>query len=606
MKEGQNMHQIAKDKVLGDLEPMQNGDHSNPTTRKTRRSARIDGGAATSFANATKLSLVSVDARGVIRFANPAAADLFGYKLHELVGQPVEIIIPERLRRAHASGFARAVAGEKLNLSGKPFEVYGRRKDGSEFPMELTLCAWHDNRGMGAAAVIRDISERREREGRLLRLASQDVMTGLHNRVRFTELLAQALADGKTASVIMLDLDGFKEVNDIHGHTVGDSLLQAVAVRLPLCLPTRTEVAHFASDEFAIFLPDACVPTASTAAAAALSAFAMPFEVCGQVLDIGASVGVATGPLHGVDAEELIASADFALQRARAAGGRSAKMFQPAMRTEASSRRALLDDLRRALRDGELQLHYQPQVYLGSNELFGLEALIRWRHPDKGLLLPGSFLPALDQSALALEVGWWTLEVACRDAAALISAGNSALKMGVNLFPGQLHSPALRRRVVEELERNSLGPEHLELEVTETTALHNDDKSLQAMNALREIGVGIAFDDFGTGYASLSSLQRYPLTTLKIDRGFIADLLSKPRDAAITRALISMSRELGLETIAEGIETPEQAAFLQALGCHAGQGYLYGKPMEFADIQAYMSSASSTRVSDPQGPPPTA
>lgn len=590
------MHQIEKDKVLGDLEPMQNGDHSNPTTRKTRRSARIDGGAATSFANATKLSLISVDARGTIRFANPAAADLFGYELQEMIGQAVEMIIPERLRRAHASGFARAVAGEKLNLSGKPFEVYGRRKDGSEFPMELTLCAWHDKRGMGAAAVIRDISERREREGRLLRLASQDVMTGLRNRVRFTELLARALIERETASVIMLDLDGFKEVNDVHGHIVGDSLLQAVAVRLPLCLPMGTEVARFGSDEFAILLPDACAPTASTADAV-LSAFAMPFEICGQVLDIGASVGVATGPVHGVDAEELIASADFALQRARAAGGRSVMVFDPTMREEASSRRALLDDLRRALRDGELELHYQPQVHLGSNEVFGLEALIRWRHPVKGLLLPGSFLPALEQSALALEIGWWTLEVACRDVAALIAAGHSALKMGVNLFPGQLHSPALSRRVAEALARHGLKPEHLELEVTETTALHNEDKSLQAMNALREIGVGIAFDDFGTGYASLSSLQRYPLTTLKIDRGFIRDLLSKPRDAAITRALISMSRELGLETIAEGIETPEQEDFLLALGCHAGQGYRYGKPMELAHIQALLMSASSERVS---------
>jgi diguanylate cyclase (GGDEF)-like protein/PAS domain S-box-containing protein len=582
--------------AMDDVRPVYDGQNSQAGTRKPRRPARIDGKAANNFANATKLTLVSVDARGKIRFVNPAAADLFGYELREMIGEAVEMIIPERLRRAHASGFARAVAGKKLNLSGKPFEVYGRRKDGSEFPMELTLCAWHDNRGMGAAAVIRDISERREREGRLLRLASQDVTTGLHNRVRFTELLARALIEGEASSVIMLDLDGFKDVNDIHGHMVGDSLLQAVAVRLPLGLPMGSEVARFGSDEFAILLPDASGLNASTAADAVLSAFAMPFEISGQVLDIGVSAGMATAPLHGVDAEELIASADFALQRARAAGGRSVTVFDPAMREEASSRRALLDDLRRALRDGELELHYQPQVHLGSNELFGLEALIRWRHPEKGLLLPGSFLPALEQSALALEIGWWTLEVACRDVAALIAAGTSALKMGVNLFPGQLHSPALRRRVVEALERNGLKPEYLELEVAETTALYNDDKSLQAMNSLREIGVGIAFDDFGTGYASLSSLQRYPLTTLKIDRGFIRDLLSKPRDAAITRALISMSRELGLETIAEGIETPEQEAFLLALGCHAGQGYRYGKPMELARILALLSSGSTEVV----------
>jgi diguanylate cyclase (GGDEF)-like protein/PAS domain S-box-containing protein len=583
--------------VVDDVQPETDDQRSPRSSRKTRRSARIDGKAATNFANATRLTLVSVDARGTIRFVNPAAAELFGYELPEMIGQAVEMIIPERLRRAHASGFARAVAGEKLNLRGKPIEVYGRRKDGSEFPMELTLCAWHDNRGMGAAAVIRDISERREREGRLLRLASQDVMTGLHNRARFTELLAQALIEGKSVSVIMLDLDGFKEVNDGHGYIVGDSLLQAAGVRLPLCLPPLSEVARFANDEFAILLPDACASHTSTAAEAVISAFAMPFEICGQVLDIGASLGMAISPAHSIDAEELIASADFALQHARAEGGRSVRMFDPAMRSEAASRRALLDELRSALRNGELELHYQPQVHMVSNKVFGLEALIRWRHPERGLLLPGSFLPALEQSALALEIGWWTLDRACRDAATLIAGGHPLLKMGVNLFPAQLHSPVLKQRVADALERHGVTPGRLELEVTETTALRDDDKSLQAMNILREMGVGIAFDDFGTGYASLSSLQRYPLTTLKIDRGFIRDLLSKPRDAAITRALISMSRELGLETIAEGIETPEQEAFLMALGCDAGQGYRYGKPMVLEHIQSLLVSVPSNRVS---------
>jgi diguanylate cyclase (GGDEF)-like protein/PAS domain S-box-containing protein len=557
----------------------------------------IDGNAATSFANATKLTLLSVGSDGKMRFVNPAAADLFGYDLEEMIGQSVEIIIPERFRKAHAAGFARAVSGEKLNLGGKPIEVFGRRKDGSEFPMELTLCAWHDERGVGAGAVIRDISERREREGRLLRLASQDVLTGLHNRIRFAELLDGDLAAGKAVSVIMLDLDGFKYVNDMHGHGVGDALLQAVAVRLPLSLSSETQIARFGGDEFAILLPDGCASSASSAAAAVLSAFAMPFEVCGQVLDVGASVGLAIAPQHGTDAEELIAGADFALQRARSSGGGTARVFDPAMKDEAQSRRTLLDELLHALRNGELVLHYQPQVHMTSGELFGLEALIRWRHPEKGMLPPGSFLPALEQSALALEIGWWTLDVACRDIAALIAAGHSGLKMGVNLFPSQLHSPNLSRRVTEALDRYGLKPDLLELEVTETTALHDDGKSLEAMTLLREIGVGIAFDDFGTGYASLSSLQRYPLTTLKIDRAFICDLLSKPRDAAITRALISMSLELGLETIAEGIETAEQEDILLALGCPAAQGYRYGKPMPFEEIERLLSSRQKERVS---------
>lgn len=564
---------------------------------RRRRPAGFDTDVAANFANATKLALVSIDATGTIRFVNPAATSLFGYDPEEMLGQPVEIIIPERLRSAHANGFARAVAGEKLNLGGRSVEVYACRRDGTEFPIELTLCAWHDGREMGAGAVIKDISERRERETRLLRLSSQDVLTGLCNRNRLTEIVSARLEAGKPASIIMLDIDGFKEVNDIHGHGVGDSLLQSVAVRLPHLLPAKAVVARFGGDEFAVLLPDVGdVAGASAVATAILNAFATPFEVGGYVLDVSASLGLAISPRHGTDPEELIASADFALDRARAAGGRSMRVFDPYMRDEASSRRALRDELLLALRRGELELHYQPQVQMNSGNIFGLEALIRWRHPQRGLLPPAAFLPALDQSALALEVGWWTLDEACRAAAVLKSAGHTGIKMGVNLFPGQLHSSMLCRKVAEALARHGLAPELLELEVTETTALHDDDKSLEAMAALRDIGVGLAFDDFGTGYASLSSLQRYPLTTLKIDRGFIRDLLSRPRDAAITRALISMSRELGLETIAEGIETAEQEAFLLALGCHAAQGYRYGKPVPLQEIEMLLAAAVVERV----------
>jgi diguanylate cyclase (GGDEF)-like protein/PAS domain S-box-containing protein len=571
--------------------------NSHSDRRKRRHKTGFDTEVAANFASATKLALVSVDATGTIRFVNQAATSLFGYDTEEMVGSPVEIIIPERLRSAHANGFARAVAGEKLNLGGKSVEVYARRKDGSEFPIELTLCAWHDGRAMGAGAVIKDISERRERETRLLRLASQDVLTGLCNRNRLTEIVDARMEAGRSASLIMLDIDGFKDINDIHGHPVGDCLLQAVAVRLPHLLPAKAVVARFGGDEFAVLLPDVGdVAEASTVAGTVLNAFATPFEVSGYVLDVSASAGLAISPLHGSDAEELFASADFALDRARAGGGRSMRVFDPSMRDEASSRRALRDELLLALRRGELVLHYQPQVHLNSGEIFGLEALIRWHHPERGLLSPGTFLPALEQSVLALEIGWWTLDEACGAAAALRSAGHAAVKMGVNLFPSQLHAPNLCRKVAEALARHGLTPDLLELEVTETTALHDSDKSLEAMIALREIGVGLAFDDFGTGYASLSSLQRYPLTTLKIDRGFIRDLLARPRDAAITRALIGMSRELGLETIVEGIETAEQEAFLVALGCPAAQGYRYGKPMPYDEVERLLTAAAPDRA----------
>ncbi|UVC12553.1 EAL domain-containing protein (plasmid) [Rhizobium sp. TH2] len=547
-----------------------------------------DNEIASNFARATHLSLISISGEGRIEFVNASALKLFGYSDNEMLGQPITIIIPERMRGAHTSGLARVAAGEKPNLGGKTVEVSAIRKDGTEFPIEITLSIWHDKDRIFAGAIIKDISERRDRDSRLLRLASQDTLTGLHNRHRFTDLLKAEFAAGRPATVILMDLDGLKDVNDTHGHGVGDSLLQAVGVRLPYMLKPGCEVARFGGDDFAILIPDLGDPiVASREVSAIMEGFSAPFDIGGHVLDLSTSIGYAMSPAHGADEEELIASADFALYRAKAAGKRSIRIFEPSMRSDDVARRSLRDELNRALRDQELVMHYQPQVYLDTGEVFGCEALIRWNHPQRGLLLPGAFLPALNQSALALEIGWWTLDEACRQVASLTSAGHP-IKMGVNLFPAQMRSPNLCRKVAEVIEKYGIDPGDLELEVTESVALHDDDKSLEAMTALRAMGVGIAFDDFGTGYASLSSLQRYPLTTLKIDRGFVHDIQTRPQDAAITKALITMSGELGLLTIAEGIETAEQETALRKFGCPAAQGYRFGRPMSGNDFQKFL------------------
>lgn len=534
--------------------------------------------------------MISVDSRGNIRFVNRAAADLFGYEREAMIGRQVEMIIPERLRSAHARGFARAMAGAELNLGGKAVEVYAIRRDGSEFPIELTLCAWHDGVEMGAGAVIKDISERRARDSRLMRLANQDTLTGLHNRGRFVEFLKEAVPC-RPSIVLMIDIDGFQEVNDTHGHTTGDALLQSIAVRLRHRLPPAAQIARFGNDEFAVFVQGACEQVNfEEFALIVITAFSMPFEVNEQLLEVSVSVGGAMSPRDGEDADELLASADLALTKAKSIGGTSFQIYVPALRSEAGARRAMRDELRLALRARQLVLHYQPQVNIETGTIFGAEALIRWQHPQKGLLLPGAFLPALEQSALELEIGWWTLDEACRAAALLNVQSPHPIKMGVNLFPAQLRAPYLGRKVFEALGKYGLDAELLEIEVTETIAFTDNDRSLEAMNTLREIGVGIAFDDFGTGYASLSSLQRYPLTTLKIDRGFVSELSTKPRDAAITRAMIRMSLEMGIETIAEGIENSEQEAFLLSLGCSAAQGYKYGQPMPYEALANILST----------------
>ena len=548
------------------------------------------------FADAVNLCLISVNRLGHIIYANPAALQLFGYTAEEMMGQPIAIIIPERMRGPHNTSFSKVAAGARLKLCGRTVEVYALRKDQSEFPIEITLSIWEGEDGICAGAVIKDITERRERETRLLRPANQDTLTGLNNRRQFGELLTATLSAGQGVAVLLADLDGFKDVNDTHGHGVGDSLLQAVAIRLAYHLPEKAEIARFGGDEFAVLF--AGIDTAEDAEARAkeiIDAFAAPFEVGGHQLDLAISAGISLSPMHGTDAEELIASADYALYRAKTRGGCQWVLFDPAMQLEIARRHQIRDELLAAIRAHELALHYQPQVDMTSGAMFGVEALIRWHHPERGLLLPGAFLPALEQTALALEIGWWTLDEACRQGAEFQAASETPIKISVNLFPAQARSNLLCRKVTEALDRYGLAPELLELEMTETIALHDDERLLASLRELRALGVGIAFDDFGTGYASLSSLQRYPLKTLKIDRSFVRDLLDNSQDRAITRALITMSRDLGLCTIAEGVETAEQEAMLLSIGCTGAQGYRYGKPMP-ADALLERIAGTSTKA----------
>lgn len=550
---------------------------------------------ADNFAKAMHLALVVADRQGIIRFANPAFCEMFGYLQDEIIGAPLTRIIPERMRGAHTAGMSHVAAGSKPGLAGKAVEVSAIRSDGSEFPIEITLATWSEQGEFWAGATIRDISERRERDARLMRLASHDTLTGLQNRHEFMTVLAEKLSAGDACTLLMMDLDGFKDVNDTHGHLVGDSLLQAVGVRLPYLLGDKTVIGRLGGDEFAVLLADSGDPLlAQKEAARILDAFRKPFSLGGLELDLGASIGIAVSPSHGREADELLASADFALYRAKAAGGRAYRFFETSMRHESQVKRDMRDRLRRALLNNELEMFYQPQVDLATRRVVGFEALIRWNHPDLGLLAPGAFLPSLEQSSLASDIGWWTIEEACR-MAAVLNRRDGRYQIAVNLFPQQFRSPHLCDRVEEALERHNVAPECLELEITEEVALNDADASVQALKAIRDIGVGVAFDDFGTGFASLSSLQRYPLTTLKIDRGFIRDIRTCPSDAAITKALVAMSREMGLRTVAEGIESVEQESLLREIGCQEGQGYLYGRPMPKADAIAALA-----RVEVPQ------
>jgi EAL domain-containing protein (putative c-di-GMP-specific phosphodiesterase class I) len=300
--------------------------------------------------------------------------------------------------------------------------------------------------------------------------------------------------------------------------------------------------------------------------------------------------------MEGASAEELIGNADLAMFRAKQEGKRRFRPFQPALRSALLSRLAMRAELHEAARDGEFVLHYQPQVALDTGRIIGAEALLRWQHPQRGLLLPGAFLSHLEDHPLALEVGHWIVDAACRQAALWRDAGHPFLKMGVNLFAAQVRSRTLASDVADALQRHRLAPEMLELEITETIVLSVDEADLDQFRSLHRQGVGIAFDDFGTGYASLSSLKRFPLTRLKIDRGFIRDLMAERHDAAVVRAIVQIGNDIGLDVIAEGIETRDQEARLLEMGCRHGQGYLYGKALPAPQLADLIQASSSLEL----------
>lgn len=550
-----------------------------------QRRSELSRVAMMGFADAVGLTMISANVNGVIEFVNKAAVKMFGYEREEMIGKPIDLIIPRRLRGAHSAGLARVAAGGESKLAGKTVEVAACKRDGSEFPIELSLSVWRNERGIGMGTIIRDISERKERDARLLRLATHDTLTGLCNRHYFNDLLADVFERQAKVAVLLLDLDGFKDVNDSLGHAVGDALLQAVAVRLPAVLDKDYPVARLGGDEFAVLLPDeGDAANVNAVASTLLRAFETAFEVGGNVFQLGVSIGYAIGPDDGHDPEELVASADLALYEAKKCGGNAARMFKRQMRHASALRRKLQDELLHAHQVGELVLYYQPQVSLKDGLPFGVEALLRWQHPERGLLSPRDFLSVIEASSLALPIGTWVLNEACRQLAEWRRYGLRDLRMSVNLFAAQFLSAGLVPQVVSALTKHRIEPSALELEITERIALHDTDHALLKIQRLSELGVRIAIDDFGTGYASLLTLQRFPLTTLKIDRGFVGDLLTDASCAAITRATLSMAAELKLETIAEGIESEAQAAFLRARGCYGGQGFLYGEPAPAAEF----------------------
>ena len=529
----------------------------------------------------TSLDLILVtDRRGMFVRVSPSSLATIGYRPEEMIGHNgEEFIYPEDLEATR-----REMQLARKGRHTRNFETKYVHKDGRIVPLAWSG-VWSEPE-QKHFFFGRDMTERKAAEEQLRQLAHFDQLTGLPNRVSLRKDIDTILKEregnvARPMTVVTLDLDGFKDVNDTLGHTVGDRLLQDVARRLT-SVSAKTQVYRLGEDEFVLLLENCGDPLiASELVDTVLKCVTAQFDIDGHRLFIAASAGIAISPAHGLDVDELLANADLALHDAKAAGGRSSRLYVPTLRARAEQRRELDTELRRACANQEFILHFQPQVRASDGAVIGAEALLRWQHPDRGILAPGAFIDALCESAVANETGRWILTTACKMAASWRAKGLPPIRMGVNLFAAQFRNGSLLQDVEQALSQSGLPPDALELEITENIALGGEEGTLTPLKTLRARGVGIAFDDFGTGYASLSYLTRYPLTRIKIDRSFIQKIgtQSAGEDTAIVRSIIVMGRNLGLEVIAEGVETAAQADFLRTQGCPELQGFLFSKPL---------------------------
>jgi diguanylate cyclase (GGDEF)-like protein/PAS domain S-box-containing protein len=442
---------------------------------------------------------------------------------------------------------------------------------------------------VGVISLIRDITSRRRAEEQVEYQALHDVLTDLGNRNLFHDHLALALAvaqrRNRIVAVFFLDLDHFKLINDSLGHNFGDNLLKAIARRLRGCVRKADTVARIGGDEFAIILQDMeRNEDAADLARKIVSVVAEPIDLDGQRLHVTTSIGVSLFPHDGTDPDMLLKNADNAMYRAKAEGRNTYQLCTPEMRRWVEDRLILENGLHRALQNGEFLLHYQPEVDLETLRVNGMEALLRWNDPERGLLPPGSFIPLAEERGLIVQIGEWVLRESCRQARKFQEMGFPHFRVSVNLSARQFRDPNLMNAINGALEESGLDPQCLELEITESVAMSDVEQSLRILNALRLRGISIAIDDFGTGHSSLSYLKRFTLDALKIDRMFITDLASADGDQAIVASIIRLAHGLRLRVIAEGVEKEEQLGFLRDNGCESVQGFLFSYPLSAADF----------------------
>ena len=450
----------------------------------------------------------------------------------------------------------------------------------------VIACTFNTTSDGGWVATYEDVTERHEAEAKIMHMARHDALTNLPNRLLFREKMEQTLKRGENLAVLFIDLDRFKSVNDTLGHPVGDALLCAVTKRLQMAVRGADTVARLGGDEFAIIQAGARPTDATELAGRIIESISRSFDVLGHQVVIGASLGIAMAPTDGAEPDQLLRNADMALYRAKAEGRGTYHFFQPEMDAQMQARRSLELDLRKALAAGEFELYYQPLIDLASDKVSGFEALVRWNHPERGLVGPDDFIPVAEEIGLIVPIGEWVLKQACRDAA----TWPGKLTVAVNLSAVQFRHPSLALTVVSALGASGLAAARLELEITETVLLQDNRAVLDVLHQIRELGVRISMDDFGTGYSSLSYLRSFPFDKIKIDRSFIRELGKENDCVAIIRAVTRLGRSLGMITTAEGVETEEQLRFLRDHACDEMQGYYFSKPVPAHEFERLVAN----------------
>ncbi|MBS5840810.1 MAG: EAL domain-containing protein [Pseudomonas sp.] len=535
----------------------------------------------------TREGVLVSDHNGVIVHVNPALVKITGYAPEEVLGQR-----PNMFKSGHHGPEFYQAVFESLEKTGEWHgEIWNRRKSGEIYPQWQTIRAVRDSKDQIThyVAVFSDISAIKNTQSELMRLAHHDPLTDLPNRLLFTDRAEQALAYAQRhksgCALLMIDLDHFKIINDSMGHNVGDLLLKAVGERLTAVFGKGFTVARLGGDEFAVLVEN-CTQVAQAAGFAqqVLEVMKGAFIIETHQLFISASVGISLYPNDALNAEQLLRNADSALFKAKSAGREGYALYTEELTAHAQYRIEVASDLRRALEQQELRVYFQPVHDLTTSRMVGVEALVRWQHPQRGLVAPGEFIPIAERTGLIAEIDAWVLEQACWQMCQWQAAGVDLSFVAVNISSRLFARPELYQLVSTVLADTGLNPALLELEVTESAVMDNSEVALEQMHRLRELGLRLAIDDFGTGFSSLLRLKRLPVQKLKIDQGFVAGLPGDDDDVAIVRAVIALAQSMGMQVHAEGIEYVEQAQFLLDHHCNLGQGYWFGRPMPAREL----------------------